>query len=353
MRLILMGTGPFAVPSFEAIRAHPYEIIQVITRPIVASPNKRESQTSPVRDWAHQHGLPLADPKSINEAATVDWLTSLRSDLLVVCDYGQILSKAALQASRLGGINLHGSLLPRHRGAAPVQWAILSGDAVSGVSVIHMTPALDGGPVLQYARLTVGERESAQQLESRLSSLGVNPTLESIAMLAKCDRLEQTTGMGEIQDRSRATKAPRLAKNDGELDFRFCVRHLDRLIRGLQPWPGTFTHLQFPDNKTVRILINQVEPIESERLPSGHVPGDLIFGELLEQVKKHEPKLKNSELAVAAGDGFLDIPMLQPAGKRMMGAAEFLRGYARYSHLKFAHANAENTLLQKISRLDS
>ncbi len=146
MRMVLMGTGPFAVPSFESLRNRNAEIAAVVCRPEIQSPSaKKGPPPGPVRLWAESHGLPVHTPQSINDLGSVEWLRSLHVDLFVVCDYGQILSSDCLSAARLGGINLHGSLLPRHRGAAPVQWTILSGDRYAGVTVIHMTPGLDAG----------------------------------------------------------------------------------------------------------------------------------------------------------------------------------------------------------------
>jgi len=150
MKLVLMGTGPFAVPSFRQIARSNCEILAVVTKAPVDKPTRdKEPLESPVMSWAKDAGLPIVTPGSINDLEAVQWLGALKPDLLVVCDYGQILSNEALSQARLGGINLHGSLLPRHRGAAPVQWSILSGDSLAGVSVIHMTPKLDAGPVLE------------------------------------------------------------------------------------------------------------------------------------------------------------------------------------------------------------
>ncbi|MEQ1831363.1 MAG: methionyl-tRNA formyltransferase, partial [Pirellula sp.] len=295
MRLILMGTGPFAVPSFQAILADGHEVLHVVTRPCVAI-NNRISPASPVRCWATDSGLPIADPASVNDPATIAWLTSLHADLMVVCDYGQILSKTALEATRLGGINLHGSLLPRHRGAAPVQWSILSGDAMAGVSIIHMTPILDGGPVLHQASTQIEPTEDALQLEARLSQLGVNSTLVSLRILAGKETLDDCHGLGVTQDKSLTTKAPRLAKEDGELDMRFQVRHLDRLVRALQPWPGTFAHMHFPDGKSMRVIIPKVHPIETAT-PTDLEPGDFLFGQALQNASVDQPKLNDALLA--------------------------------------------------------
>ena len=348
MRLILMGTGPFAVPSFQALLDNGHEIAHVVTRPIVATSNKKEPPASPVRQWAIDHQLPIADPISINDPDTVQWLTSLGADLMVVCDYGQILSRDALSTTKLGGINLHGSLLPKHRGAAPVQWSILSGDSVAGVSIIHMTPALDGGPVLSQSSTEIGIAETAAELESRLSQIGIQSTLDSVAVLATKSSLEDCADLGQKQDKALATKAPRLAKEDGELNLHYPVRWIDRLIRGLQPWPGSFAHLAFPDGKTLRIILPQATPIEMNLASLALEPGDLLFGESLRNIRESEPSL-SGDLYVVALDGLLEIPAVQPAGKKLMSSQEFLRGYARYTSMKIACSPGSHRLLNKMS----
>ena len=351
MRLILMGTGPFAVPSFEAIRNQGHDIACVVTRPTVASSSKKEEPASPVRQWASNANLSVADPITINDPTTTQWLASLEADLMVVCDYGQILSKVALATTRLGGINLHGSLLPRHRGAAPVQWSILSGDKTAGVSIIHMTPTLDGGPVLHQRSTEIGPTENSEQLESRLSLIGLESTLASIALLETKSTLEQCRDIGLPQDKTRTTKAPRLAKEDGELNCNYAVRCLDRLIRGLQPWPGAFAHVQLADGKNLRILIPKGVPVVCKLDSSAFVPGDLVYGESLKQLQSQYPLLVGHSLCAVATDGLLAIPLVQPAGKRSMLAAEFLRGYTRYSNLKLTGQPGAHRLLNQLSQL--
>jgi len=353
MRLILMGTGPFAVPSFEALRQKSYEIVHVVTRPAVPS-NKKEPPPSPIRQWATDHQLPLTDPASINAPDTVQWLQEQRSDLLVVCDYGQILSRDALASAKLGGINLHGSILPRHRGAAPVQWSILAGDAVAGVSIIHMTPALDGGPVLHTLSTPIGEMENAGELESRLSQIGVQSTLESVALLETKKCLDECVNLGGHQDKSLATKAPRLAKEDGELNLHYAVKWIDRLIRGLQPWPGSFAHVAFPDGKTLRLIIPKANPIETDMASSPFLPGDLLYGETLKQFRGITPSLdttacRDAWLVAVGIDGLLVIPAVQPAGKRLMSADEFVRGYSRVASMKIICTPGSHRLLNKMS----
>ncbi len=241
-KLILMGRS-LAVPGFDAIWTRsPKWIDLVITKPATASQGKASLRSIRLGMGQEPQSAHRATA-SINDPTTCRMLEGRQADLFVVCDYGQILSREALTASRLGGVNLHGSLLPRHRGAAPVQWAILSGDDVSGVTVIHMTPRLDGGPILSRASSTLLPSENAAELEHRLSELGVVPLLESLQYLAKWQpSTTEDSGhdveLGEKQDAAMATKAPRLQKGHGQLDFRQPVRKIDRQVRGLSPWPG-------------------------------------------------------------------------------------------------------------------
>jgi methionyl-tRNA formyltransferase len=361
MRLILMGTGPFAVPSFEALRERGYEIVHVVTRPTVASIGKKEQPSSPVRKWAADHNLPIAAPASINDSETVQWLALQHADLMVVCDYGQILSRAALATSRLGGINLHGSLLPRHRGAAPVQWSILSGDQLAGVSVIHMTPALDGGPVLRILQTEIASDETASELEIRLSRIGVSATTESVAALESKGNLEECIGLGMTQDKALATKAPRLAKQDGELNLNYQVRYIDRLVRGLQTWPGTFAQLQIDEEKELRLIVPKVVPfqcsLDGSELGRESSSGSVLFGNRLNEFLNHHPALQSemqtrapdTQMIAVAVDGVLAIPQVQPAGKRLMSAEEFLRGHSRCEFMRINGEPSSHRLLNQMS----
>ncbi len=242
-------------------------------------------------------------------------IQAMNPDLLIVCDYGQILSTDALKAGRLGGLNLHGSLLPRHRGAAPVQWSVLAGDDLAGVSIIHMTPKLDGGPVLRQAATKIGTHENAFQLEARLSQLGVNALLDSIEQLRITVGNQEAPIVGVPQNPADVTKAPRLAKQDGQFDPRYPVAILDRLVRGLQPWPGVFGELEMDGNKRMRIAFQEVVPhsIQTDSrigdLVASHAVGSLVWGKLLDG-------LNGLLLAIVCKDGLLDIASLQPAGKR-------------------------------------
>jgi methionyl-tRNA formyltransferase len=308
VRIVLMGTGPFAVPSFQAINQARHEVCRVFTKPPVPAKSRKGPPPAPVRQWAMAAGLPIEAPPSINAPEAIERLKTLEADLLVVCDYGQILSDATLRASRLGGINLHGSLLPAYRGAAPVQRALLGGETETGVSVILMTPKLDGGPILATERTRIGDDETAGELEQRLSLLGVDLVLESL------DRLEQWDGespIGEVQSGDQATQAPRLHKREAEIDWRRSRREIDCHIRGMQPWPIAYGQLPTREGKPpARLAILEVQRVEADL-------GDLSPGQIT----------GGEQLVVACGDGALEIERLRPAGKREMSGEEFMRGH--------------------------
>ncbi|TWT94869.1 methionyl-tRNA formyltransferase [Neorhodopirellula pilleata] len=319
MNIILMGTGPFAVPSFEAIRTAGHSILVVITRPMPPVKSRGGPPPAPVRDWATDNGLPVWSPPSINDDDSIEKLAQWKADLMVVCDYGQILRPAALATTRWGGINLHGSLLPAYRGAAPVQRALLSGDEVTGVSVIHMTPRLDGGPIVAMAQTTITPTETSGELEERLSAIGVDATLQAIdtigSNLADHAWGEPIPLIGQPQDPALVSKAPRLSKAEAEIDWSKSAGEIDRLVRGMQPWPVAFTMVGVqPSKPPIRVAIKRVKPDETANVPADQV------GRLLATESKHE-------VAVGCGRGRVVIERLQPAGKKDMDASEFVRGH--------------------------
>jgi len=356
VRIVLMGTGPFAVPSFEAIRASGmHDISLVVTKPIQNSDIKSKVMANPVRAWADLHNLPLFDPPTINSQDSIAVVNEHASDLLVVCDYGQILSASALCSAKLGGINLHGSLLPRHRGAAPVQWSILRGDNKTGACVIHMTPKLDGGPVIAQVATDIIETETAGELEKRLSELGVECCMQAIVLLSKCKTLDACEGLGERQDNAVATPAPRLSKADGVLDFRYSAVIIDRQVRGLMPWPGNFGNIHVGTDKVLRTILSQVrrtgwrvdptistETKNQETLKTRKTTrGTLLWGHQLDDVISAQSTSsgnvvgQRSRLVVACDDEWLEIQKLQPSGKKIMDSREFLAGYGRSESMCF------------------
>lgn len=315
LKLILMGTGPFAVPTFEALVEAGHEVLLVVTRPAAAVKSRRGPPPAPVREFAAARGLPLESPPSVNTPETIARLQTLDPDLLVVCDFGQILSDAALSVARLGGINLHGSLLPAFRGAAPVQRALLAGEPVTGVSIIHMTPKLDGGPILAASETPIRLDETAGELEHRLARLGVEPTLASVRTLAAWDG---HSPIGSPQDPKRVSRAPRLHKEEGKIDWRRTAEQVDWHVRGMSPWPGAFTEVAIEfDKPPLRIAVRQITIIERESLFPSHEYPTTLPGMLIDA----------AQFTVATGRGAIRIDRLQAAGRGEVTGAEFLRGY--------------------------
>ena len=310
MRLILFGTGPFAVPSFESLiddAAH--EVVALVTRPIADGGKRRKTAENPTRDLGVAKGVTVLDPADANDSEFVKALAEYEADLLVVCDFGQILSNECLAAAKLGGINLHGSLLPKYRGAAPINWCIYNGDTVTGVTIIHMTPRLDGGPILVTAQTDIGQTETTEQIEPRLAELGVQPVHDAIAMLEKWDG---DSTIGQPQDQSLATKAPRLKKSQGLIDWAQSATQIVNHIRAFQPWPGTFTNWPNAGKQPLRLIVH-VASIASDVSDAAATPGQVIACD-------------RERLVLQTGDGALSIDQLQPAGKKAMPIADFLRG---------------------------
>jgi methionyl-tRNA formyltransferase len=301
----MLGTGPFAVPTLRALAAAQHEIPLVVTRPSTS----RTREASPLAQAAESLMLEVWSPDTVNAPDAQSRIAALAPDLLVVCDYGEILRPDSLVTARLGGINLHGSLLPKYRGAAPVQWAILSGDAETGNSVIQMTPGLDAGPCLGQQRTPIDPDEDAGELEARLADMGASLVLQVI------EELETGTSRPIPQDKSLASKAPRLKKEQGAIDWSRPAQHIKNQVRGLRPWPRAFTFWKPANSAPVRLNIDRVAlvPTTSE-LSSGCAPSGSIIAAA-------------TRLLIATGDTPLEILDLQPAGKRSMPAAEFLRGY--------------------------
>lgn len=312
MKLLMMGTGPFAVPTFESLVTSRHEVLGLVTRPPAGSHRQKRKDINPMRQTAERLGVPVMDPPNVNDPDFAPTLRGFGADLMVVCDYGQILSREALESSRLGGINLHGSLLPRYRGAAPINWALFNGESVTGITVILMTPRLDGGPILDRLEVPIQEEDTAVSLEKRLAELGPDLVARSI------ERLENWDGaspIGQIQDQQQATRAPRLTKEYGHVDWTRSAEKIRNQIRAFQPWPGTYSSI-------LRSQAHRQEPqrlifLAAEVIPDH--PGNLEPGQLVTDIP--------DELVVQTGQGQLRLTLVQPAGKKPMTAADYLRGH--------------------------
>jgi methionyl-tRNA formyltransferase len=307
MRLIMLGTGPFAVPTLRKLAAIPrHEIALVVTRPAT----DRKKTASPMQRLGEELAISVWSPDTVNSTDAQAKLRAQAAELLVVCDYGEILRPETLATTRLGGINLHGSLLPKYRGAAPVQWAILRGETETGVSIIQMTPGLDAGPLVAQERTTIDPDEDAAQLEARLAVLGAELVLRVV------DELQAGTSKSIPQDASQASKAPRLKKEQGEIDWSRPAHEIKNQVRALRPWPRAFTFWQLAGAESLRLNIDRVS-IHPLPLGEGRVR-DSVPGTILDAAAR---------LLIATGDTPLEILELQPAGKRSMSASDFLRGH--------------------------
>jgi methionyl-tRNA formyltransferase len=306
MRLIMMGTGPYAVPTFESLYQTPHEVLVLVTRP----PRGRRPPPNPMRESAEAHGTRVWMPESINDEKAQAELDNLRPDLLVVCDYGEILRPETLAAARLGGINLHASLLPKYRGAAPINWALYHGEQETGNTVIQMTPGLDAGPCIGQIRTTIEPDETAVELEERLAVLGATAVGQAI------EDLDAGSAKPIEQDPALASLAPRLKKTDGLIDWSRSARQIHNQVRAMQPWPGSYTFWQRSGREPVRLILQQVAVAAADEVAT------------IEEKQPGTVVSVDDRLLVATGSGLLDIVELQPAGKRRLAAAEFLRGQA-------------------------
>lgn len=303
MRLVMIGTGPFGVPTLNELYDTHHAVVALVTGPIKSK--RPKSVLSPIRDLAHQHATPIFEPEDVNSQESLATLTGYKADLLMVCDYGQILSAATLATSRLGGVNLHGSLLPKYRGAAPINWAIYNGDTESGVSVIHMTPRIDAGPVIAQGRTPIEPLETAAELEVRLAKIGawlIRRAIDSI----EAGHLEALR-----QDPSLASKAPRIKKTDGLIDWSRPAEAIRNHVRAMEPWPKTYTFWHRPKGSPMRLIPGPVSVMETSERGAG-------CGTILQA--------HGDRIVVAAGENAVVLETVQPAGKRLLSAAEFLRG---------------------------
>ena len=305
MRLILLGTGPFAAPTFRALYATYHDIVALVTSPLRLHRGKDPAPVNLVRDLAREHSTPILDPENINTKEVQTQLSELSADLMVVCDYGQILAAATLATVQLGGINLHASLLPKYRGAAPINWAIYNGETKTGVTVIHMTPKVDAGPCVAQAEITIDPHETAVELEIRMAELGAWLVMRAIDGL-KAGNLEALA-----QDPDLVSKAPRLKKTDGLIDWARPALAIKNQIRAMEPWPKTYTFWRRQDGPPMRLIFG---PVTIEDHAGDGLPGMILDA-------------KGDRLLIAAGDGAVSPKSIQPEGKRPMSVDEFLRGH--------------------------
>jgi methionyl-tRNA formyltransferase len=294
LRLAFMGTPDFAVPTLAELVGRGHDIAAVYTQPARPKGRGYRAEPSPVAKHASLHGLEIRDPASLKNADAQDAFRALELDAAIVVAYGLILPKPILDAPRYGCFNLHGSLLPRWRGAAPVQRAILAGDAETGVMVMHMDEGLDTGPVLLAEKTMIG-RKTYGELHDELARLGAD------LMARALSAIERGTAVERPQPADGATYAKKIAKEEARIDWAQSAHDIDCQIRGLSPYPGAWC-----EARGERLKILYAEPVR------GHgAPGDVL----------------DSELTIATGDSAVKLLRLQRAGRAALGPEEFQRGF--------------------------
>jgi methionyl-tRNA formyltransferase len=308
MRLLFFGTGSFAEPTLELLLRTPrHEVVGLVTNPDrPAGRGKHVEHQRPIKTLAQRHGLKIFQPLSVNAPDSVSFLRTFAADLFVVAAYGQILAPSVLAIPPRGAINVHASLLPKYRGAAPIAWAIWEGETETGVTIIRLTPQLDAGDMLAVARTPIKRRETAGALEARLAVLGADLALQVIDQLAE----GEVTGIP--QDSAQVTRAPKLTKEHGQIDWKQPANRLERQVYALQPWPTAYSDLHRPKGPPLRIILNEAEALPDRvTLPPGAIA--LADGE---------------RLVVSCGEGScLSLIELQPDGRKRQSDADFQRGY--------------------------
>jgi methionyl-tRNA formyltransferase len=301
MRIAFMGTAGFAVPSLLACAEAGHDVAVVVTQPDRVGSRGRPAPR-PVADAARELSLPVWQPEKVRDPATVEALLGREPDALVVAAYGQILPAALLDGPRFGGVNVHASVLPRWRGAAPVAAAILAGDEETGVSIMRMEAGLDTGPVYAVRTLPLGPGVTTPDLTGDLARIGANLLVEVLA------GLEDGSAVAEPQDESLATYAPRLTRADARMDWAaLSAVEVDRRVRALQPWPGTVAEL---GGQEVRIVAGAPGATHTG---NGAAPGAVL-------------SVGRRSCDVATRDGVYAVHEVQPPGRRPMDAAAYLRG---------------------------
>jgi methionyl-tRNA formyltransferase len=306
LRIVMLGTGDFALPTFEHLIATGHDVVALVTQPDRPQGRKQELIPSLIKRSAGAQGIVVYQPDDVNAPEALERVRECKPDLLVTAAYGQILSPVLLSIPSLGGINLHGSILPAYRGAAPVARAIQNGETESGVTVIQMTPRIDAGGIVSIARTPIEPAETAGELEDRLAHIGAPLIADAIASLAA----------GSItilpQNRSKVTKAPKLRKEDGLIDWHKPAQAIHDLVRAMQPWPAAQTTWQShssPAKESGRLIVHKTEVVAGQGNP----------GEVIEAAA--------DRLVVAASEGAVALLIVQLPGKKPFTAAEFLRGH--------------------------
>ena len=301
-----MGTPEFAVPVLESLINSRHEVVAVVTQPDRPKGRGKNMQFSPVKECALAHNIPVMQPVNVSVPEVIDELRAYEPELIVVVAFGQFVTKKIREMPKYGCINVHASLLPKYRGAGPIQWAVINGEKESGVTTMYMCREIDKGDMLLKDTVTLDPKETGDSLHDKLSMMGGPLLLKTI------DQLEDGSAVRIPQCEEESTYAPKLEKTMGNIDWTMDADRIERLVRGLNSWPGTFTKIH---GKTVKIW--DCDVVRKETLTENQAaatPGTVIVSE-------------KDQLIVKAGNGALSLRMLQPEGKKNMTVDAYLRGY--------------------------
>lgn len=304
MRVIFMGTPDFAVGTLNALVLGGHHICLAVTQPDKPKGRGKAMQFTPVKEAALGHQIPVFQPAKIRQAECIERLKSCNADVIVVVAFGQILPKEILDLTPYGCINVHGSLLPKYRGAAPIQWAILGGEEVTGVTTMQMDEGVDTGDMILKTQIPIEREETGESLHHKLAAAGAALCLKTL------EELKEGTARFQAQGETPTPYAKMLDKKMGNIDWSCPALEIERLIRGLNAWPGAYTHWE---GRVLKIWRAHAEP--GEQPFTEDVPGTLL-------------KTGKKDFTVQTGEGVLNVSEIQLPGKKRMDAGDFLRGYA-------------------------
>lgn len=305
MRIVFIGTGEIGVPVLRSLlQSEEHELVGVVTQPDKPAGRDQRIEAPPIKAALAGSALPILQPARIKQEETVVDIRALAPDVIVVMAYGQILPRSVLEIPRVACLNLHASLLPRHRGAAPIQAAIVAGDRGSGITVMYMDEGLDTGDILLQSRLEVARNETGGSLHDRLAQIAPAALDEALMHLQKGNAPRIS------QESSVATYSPKLEREDGRIDWTESAALIERKIRAFNPWPGAFALLRDATGRDRKLKIFSARVVEAAKTG----PGEILQSD--------------GSIVIAANDGALSLGEVQIEGKRRMSVGEFLRGYA-------------------------
>ncbi|WP_310605383.1 methionyl-tRNA formyltransferase [Anaerosporobacter sp.] len=300
MKVLFMGTPDFAVATLESIIKAGHEVVGVVTQPDKPKGRGKAVQYTPVKEKALEYNIPVYQPIKVREDSVIEELTKLQPDIGVVAAFGQILPQKLLDMPTNGCVCVHGSLLPKYRGAGPIQWAVIDGEPVSGITIMQMDAGIDTGDMISKVEVPITSTETGGSLHDKLAVAGADLLIETLKMF------EEGNVVREKQDDSKSNYAVRLTKELGQMDFAKTAKELERLIRGLNPWPSAYTSL---NGKTLKVW--EAEVIEKQY--------DGEQGEIVDVTK--------DAIYVKTADGILALKEIQLEGKKRMDVSSFLRGF--------------------------